>query len=201
MDINAWVDLLLFLTGCLAVFLLKNKGKNTDNRVMYLMFLSAMSVFCLSTLITFFNFTMQFNVRHFLQIMAISFAVSGIFILIRHSKPVFARFPQQFVYLPFLIVIFYPIVDQTIVIKNLVRMIYQGGALFVAALLIPTSKITKHQKWLILGGISIFAISFLFKWIFIVDESQAWLWGIILLPAILLTAYGFYKLPEINLKG
>jgi len=201
MDINAWVDVLLFLAGCAAGFLLRNKGKNSDNRVMYLMFLSAISVFCLSSLVTFLNLTLQFNIKHFLQITAISFAVSGIFILIRHSKPVFARFPKQFVYLPFLIVIFYPIVDQTIVIKNLVRMIYQGGALFVAILLIPTSKITSDQKWLILSGISFFGISFLVKWVVIADESQAWLWGIILLPAILLTAYGFYKLPEIKIEG
>jgi len=80
-------------------------------------------------------------------------------------------------------------------------MIYQGGALFVAILLIPTSKITSDQKWLILSGISFFGISFLVKWVVIADESQAWLWGIILLPAILLTAYGFYKLPEIKIEG
>lgn len=200
MDINAWVDILLFLSGCVAALFLKNKGKGADYRIMYIMFLSAIGIFCLSTVISFAKLPVQFDLRQFLQITAISFAMSGIFILIRRSKPVFARFPGQFVYLPFLIVIFFPIVDQTIVIKNLVRMIYQGGTLLVAALLIPTSKITSNQKWLILCGIFIFMTSFLLKWIFLADENQYWIWGTTLVPAIVLTSYGFFKLDEININ-
>jgi len=159
------------------------------------MFILGLFFLVFSVLFSFFSADIQFDLKEFFGILAISSVMSALFVLIRNSKPVFARFPIQFVYLPFVIIFFLPIVDDTLVIKNLVNMIYQGGTIGVALILIPASSITKKRKFTISSGTVVFLLSYLFKWAFLPEDLSKWVPELILIPAILISSYGFYKLP------
>ena len=74
-------------------------------------------------------------IKEWSAIVAISFALSGLAILIRNAKPAFARFPLTFTAFPLLIIVAHPFAINTIILKYWLIGIYQGGAIIIGALM------------------------------------------------------------------
>ncbi|MBO6524369.1 MAG: hypothetical protein JJ971_11120 [Balneolaceae bacterium] len=104
--------------------------------------------------------------REWGDLIAITTALCGLFIEIRESKPVFARFPIYLTLLPFLSVLFYPLVIDSVVIKNLLQLIYQGGAILVAVLVISINQFLHKKREYLLTATIIFLLAYISFWFF-----------------------------------
>ncbi|MEX0639196.1 MAG: hypothetical protein WD094_01950, partial [Balneolaceae bacterium] len=56
-------------------------------------------------------------------------------LFIYRMKPVYNRFPYPFVYLPFLVLIFYPLISDAEILKDFLNILLQSGALLIFILL------------------------------------------------------------------
>jgi hypothetical protein len=84
---------------------------------------------------------------------------------LRDDKPVYARYPITFTFLPFLILPVYPFILDTIVIKEWVLALYQSGSLVITFLLIGLL-VTRDSKYAILfAALILFSILWVLRWI------------------------------------
>lgn len=85
--------------------------------------------------------------------------------LVREFRPVFARFPKVFTLVPFLLVLLYPFVMETLVMKTWILSMYQGSALIIS-LLIVGYRLSEDGKYLYsflgLCALTLVFVAFLF---------------------------------------
>jgi len=126
------------------------------------------------------------------EIVAVALVLCYLALLIRDSKPVFARFPFAFTALPLLIIITFPLVQNTIVLKDWVIGLYEGGALLIG-LLVFGVKTSKDERFTLLtAGLLIFLGCFLAVWL--VPKTAViydMLWKGLLIFGIGLTIHGY----------
>lgn len=136
--------------------------------------------------------------REWGDLLAITIALCGLFIEIRESKPVFARFPIYLTLLPFLTVLFYPLVIDSAIIKNLLQMIYQGGAVLVAILVISINQFLHKKREYLLVSSFVFLIAYISFWFLDGFESFPGkdVAKIVFTVAIIISSIGFKKVSE-----
>ena len=136
--------------------------------------------------------------REWGDLIAITAILCGLFIEIRESKPVFARFPMYLTFLPFLTLIFYPLVIESEAIKGLLQLIYQGGAILVAILVISINQLLHKQRGLLLAACLIMLGAYISYWfmaeltVFPIKEAGK----IIFVFGIIIAVIGFRKVSE-----
>lgn len=129
------------------------------------------------------------------RLVAVTFYISGLLVLIRESKPPFARFPVYLTALPFISFLFFPLIIDSIAIKNLINGIYQGGALLVTVLIFTVNNArTKGRRYYLLG-LSLITIAFIGYWTSVYFDFEAYTWAvkIILSSGILVTVFRFIQ--------
>ena len=110
------------------------------------------------------------------QISSVAFILCGLTLLIRLSKPVFARFPITFTALPLLIIATYPLAIETVMIKKWLLGIYEGGAL-VAAILIFSMKLVRNRNFiLLLVGSVVLAGTYVLYWFPVLPSEVQYYW-------------------------
>lgn len=126
------------------------------------------------------------------HVTCLALVLSSLAVFIRESKPVFAQFPMLYTGLPLLIVISYILVKDTYALKNWLISIYQGGAITVALLMYSVYTYRRNQYVLILSGVVIFLLSYLFYWhIPIIQESYPWVWQVLFAVGLVTTTLGY----------
>ncbi len=128
-------------------------------------------------------------------ISAIAFALSGMAFLIFNSKPPFARFPISLCFVPLLIIPAFYFAMHTLVLKDWLLSIYQGGALLVA-LLMHAALIRKSLDYLIsLIGFVLIGAAYVLHWYSVsLVESGDWIWKSFLIAGMFILVHGFTKL-------
>lgn len=137
------------------------------------------------------------------KLIAVTFYISGLLALIRDSKPVFARFPFYLTMLPFVSFLFFPLIIDSIVIKNLINLIYQGGALAVTVLIFSLNQAKKRRRRYFIIGISSVIASYLSYWLIFTRTPNThydWIAEILLSIGILLVTFRFIRNDEMNPK-
>jgi hypothetical protein len=92
---------------------------------------------------------------------SISLVLSALFVIIRDSKPVFARFPVSLTLLPLIGIIFFAIIPTSYAIKDILELIMQAGAILVALLLFGVNTYLFKWKWTFLGSVTAFISSYI----------------------------------------
>ena len=136
-------------------------------------------------------------------VVAISFTLVGLAILIRNAKPEFARFPLLFTTLPLLLIVFYPLAVDTIVLKYWLLGIYQGGAIVISFLMYSVITMHDNKFLLILASVCLYAVCFVTYWFgdpYLTEYVSIWLWKPIFSCATLLAVYGYDRLEEAYLS-
>lgn len=87
--------------------------------------------------------------------------LSTLFMIIRDSKPVFARFPYYLTFLPFISLIFFGSLEVNIAIKNLLIMIFEAGAILVGLIIFGINTYLYSISRIYLIGTLIFLINFI----------------------------------------
>tara|TARA_R110000868_G_scaffold304437_27_gene565502 strand:- start:10577 stop:11191 length:615 start_codon:yes stop_codon:yes gene_type:complete len=160
-DLN-WTYILFLLVGIpssISIGVLAKKDKSLSS----LFFSLALFSFVIGVI---FDLMIESNSKYSREwgdLIAITFTLSGLFIKIRNSKPVFARFPLYLTLLPFLVLLFYPLVVESEVIKDLLQITFQGGAIVVSILVISVNHFLHKNRGVLLLSSMIFLASFILK--------------------------------------
>lgn len=194
----AWDSFLLFIIGIYATYKtatfaryfksLKYLGYTVGAFFFTLIHLSSV----IDSILSSYDMTIySTQINEWFEIIAISFVLSGLAVLIRESKPVFAQFPLIYTAVPLLLVFSYWLVKDTLAIKDWLTSIYQGGALMVAILMygVHTYRIS-HYIYALVASL-IFLITFIVYW-FVpgVQEGYPWIWQLLLGISFIVMVYG-----------
>lgn len=135
------------------------------------------------------------------KLISVTIYISGLLVLIRESKPAFARFPIYLTALPFISFLFFPLIIDSIVIKDLINATYQGGALIVTVLVFTVNQARAKGRRYYIIGISFIAAAYLSYWLYInrINEpGLIWIPEMLLSAGILVTLFRFMKSQQIT---
>jgi hypothetical protein len=140
-------------------------------------------------------------VQEWTRVIGVSFTLSAMGMLIRNSKPAFARFPRIFTAIPMLIILSYPFAMDTLVLKDWLMGIYESGALLIAILMYAVLTTYEYRFFAVIPGIIVLAGAFISYWLVPVAEQwPMWLWSSWLSVGILSISYGYRYLDSEGLK-
>ena len=135
------------------------------------------------------------------RICAISLTLCSLAVLIRNSKPQFARFPMFFCAVPLVLIATYPYASHTLVLKEWLIGAYQGGAIFILLMVHLVLLRTSRSHALILGGAGVLVLAYLFFWFpVILPVETPWLWKLLLASGIVVVTIGYDRIPEVGLS-
>lgn len=170
MDLSSWLSLLNILVLLFSLY--KIITVITIKRSSFLMLLSsALLTYMVSNIIYLVDDSLIVAIR-FLNTASLVCILSALFNLVRESKPVFARFPAILGYLPFIILLFVPLVLEKSVIYKLLLGTFQGGALIVSILIFSINQKNQNNYLLMIIGTLVCIISFIFFWMIPLTEKQ-----------------------------
>ncbi len=125
-------------------------------------------------------------------VFSVSFLLSAAAALVRDFKPVFSRFPKSFTFIPLVLILIYPMIIDTLVVKYWVLGLYQGSALLIALLIYSFRTYENSDYAYMLVGVIFFAITFLLYWI---PESlftlPVYVWMLLTSSGILILTVGY----------
>ncbi|MBK98120.1 MAG: hypothetical protein CL672_04920 [Balneola sp.] len=131
---------------------------------------------------------------------SISLVLSALFVIIRDSKPVFARFPIYLTMLPLSGIIFFATIPTSYAIKDILELIMQAGAVLVALLLFCVNTILFEWKWTFLISILAFLCAYIIPIIsFKNTENELLLGAIFLCLGMIFLTFSLIKYP-INIE-
>mgnify|MGYP001627819560 CR=1 FL=1 len=170
MDLSSWLSLLNILVLLFSLY--KIITVITIKRSSFLILLSsALLTYMVSNIIYLVDDSLIVAIR-FLNTASLVCILSALFNLVRESKPVFARFPAILGYLPFIILLFVPLVLEKSVIYKLLLGTFQGGALIVSILIFSINQKNQNNYLLMIIGTLVCIISFIFFWMIPLTEKQ-----------------------------
>lgn len=125
-------------------------------------------------------------VKEWSGVISISLVLCGLAVLIRNAKPAFARFPLSFTALPLLIIVTYPLAIDTLVLKDWIMGIYEGGALLIGLLMYAVMSTTSVKYLYVVGAIALLSIAYTIYWFLPAEVvyTSSWIWQLFLLSGI-----------------
>ncbi len=200
-DIN-WLDITLLATAIPSLFIMFSIAYSTKSLSNFFFGLGILS-FAVGIGLTYFDQIDPILAREWGDLISITLVLCALFVKIRNSKPVFARFPLPMTLLPLVGIFFYPMIIQADVVKDLLRITYQGGAIIVGILVITINHLMyKHRSLLLLSTV-IFAIAYVGYWFIDWPDFEYLEVTSIMLMAVgmLLGAFGFKKVSKSKLNN
>ncbi len=192
MLIDQWLGLYLSIITLYSLYTLIPTAFRVKSLMLSLFSISVLSLFVSSLIVIF-----ELKGREWANLSSIIFTLCGLFAFIRDSKPIFARFPTYFSFLPLISFFFYPIIINSQVIENLVIATYQGGAITVGILIAMLQQIKYKSRFLLLIGMTLFLISYLVFWFI---PGYLSISRLILGVSIIITSLGLIQNFNKNLK-
>jgi hypothetical protein len=140
-------------------------------------------------------------IRDWSLIVSITFILTILLKIIRDLKPVFERYPAPFIYTPLILLPVYPFLNDADVIKNLLNLILQGGALLVFMLISVTIYNKIETAWITLVTILSLTGAYIMYW-FIPElpESLSWIWHLLLTFGLISGSFHTPELLNISTK-
>lgn len=200
MDSAKWIDLVVSLSfGTVFVLLFKLFIKKRSLLELY--FSLAALLIAIPYLFDLFQIESRLDLFQWGKLISVTIYISGLLVLIRESKPVFARFPIYLTALPFISFLFFPLIIDSIVIKDLINAIYQGGALAVTVLVFTVNQARKRRRRYYIIGLSLIGASYLGYWLYFnrnMDHDLTWVSEILLSLGILISTLKFISSEQTN---
>lgn len=193
MDSAKWIDLVVSLSFG-SVFILLFRIFLKRRSLLELYFSLAALVITTPYFLDLFQVQTPINLFEWGKLVSVTIYISGLLVLIRESKPVFARFPVYLTALPFVSFLFFPLIADFSVIKDLINAIYQGGALIVTVLVFTLRQARKKNRRYYIIGISCIAVAYLSYWLIFnrsISLELVWVSEILLCVGILFATIRF----------
>ncbi len=99
------------------------------------------------------------------SVFSVSFLLSAAAALIRDFKPVFSRFPRGLTFLPLTLILIYPLILDTVVVKLWAVALYQGSALFISLMIFGYKANQNSAYGYVLVGVLFFLVTFVLFWL------------------------------------
>lgn len=162
MDILSWLSTLNILVLVFSIYQISTIL--TNKRTVYTVLISLALIFYLTANIVFLiDRDLKFVIR-FINLTSLICVLSALFSLIRESKPIFARFPTVLSYLPFVTLLFIPLILDQTVIYNLLAATFQGGSILVALMIFGLNHLNNKRYKLHISGSALLLIAFVLFW-------------------------------------
>lgn len=189
-----WIDLVVAVTLLISMYALFKQFLHRRSLV-DLYFGSSALILFIAYLIHLLDLQPRQFFMNWGKLISITFYISGLLVLIRESKPLFARFPLYLTALPFISFLFFPLIIDSIVIKDLVNGIYQGGALIVTILVFTVNKAKLKDRRFYITGLALVSIAFILYWLIFNREMEdkIWISEILFSTGILLVLFRFIQ--------
>lgn len=110
-------------------------------------------------------------------ITVLSMLLSALLMLVRHLRPVLFQYPYLLTFSPFLIAIFFPLVKDTYLIKDIMFMSVQAGIVIVSLLIILGMEVNTQVVVKVFVATLFLATAFVFYWFrenFIFETQLLW---------------------------
>lgn len=192
-------DFLLLVSGLYTVFRMAGVFIKTQNWHSRLLAIASITLF-----ITLILYYLHFHLGDALEndffleaagwarMITIATLLTGLMEYIRFSKPEYARFPQLFIFLPLLLILVWPFIDHTLVLKEWLVCAYEGGGLLAGFMLIAMNHHKGNQNQLTLIGLGFMAVAYLVFWLPInILRQNAWLWELLFAFSLIVTVHGW----------
>jgi hypothetical protein len=195
LDLN-WIDVILFATYIPALYLIFVQTYTNQSLSNLFFGFSILSLF-FGLILSYFDFFKSLPIREWGSLVAITCVLTALFNLIRDFKPKFVRFPIPMTFFPLIGLFFYPLVINNSVVKDLLHITYQGGALSVSLLIVSLNYVLYKQRMLLMFSLLFFSIAYLFNWfpqLFTVNDYTQTFTSISMSIGILIGTIGLKKL-------
>ena len=116
------------------------------------------------------------------HVYCLALILSSLLLFVRDSKPEFSRFPITYVSFPLLIVLSYLLIYNTVILKNWLINIYQGGAVVVTMLIYGIYNYRESIYLTVFMGSVLFFITFLIY--LLLPQSYIIVWQVLLAISI-----------------
>ena len=199
MEIYNWIDILFAVTGLPALVIMIRTAINLKSLSSLFFGLSVFS-FLIGVSLGYFDQIDRAIAREWGDLVAITFTLCALFVKTRNSKPIFARFPLIMTLLPLIGIVFYPMINDAMVVKDLLQITYQGGAIIVGLLVISINQLMYKQRGILLSACFIFLASYILFWyIPASDEVYYQIIALVLFAlGIIIAAIGFRRVVVVN---
>ncbi len=132
-------------------------------------------------------------------VFSVSLVLSAAAALLREFRPVFSRFPKSFTFAPLILILVYPLIIETVIVKQWALALYQGSALLIS-LLIYSYRTKKDGSYAyMLVGVLFFAITFVMYWIpETYFDFPAYAWMLLTSCGILIVTVGYNQIYNLD---
>ncbi len=126
------------------------------------------------------------------RMITISLILCGLMEYIHYSKPEYARFPQVFIFLPLLLIVVWPFIDRTLVLKDWLICTYEGAGIVAGFLLIGMNQYKGMQNQMTMIGLGFLAVSYLVFWLPVnILIQNTWIWELIFSLGLIVIVHGW----------
>lgn len=192
MQPDTWINITLLLaTGACTLLFLKRFMQTKV--LVHLYFGAGIAILFLPYSLLIFGTDAGIDMFDWSRLAAIILYISGLLALIRESKPVFVRFPLYMTALPFLSFVFFPMMLDAQIIRDLLNAIYQGGALLVTSLILLLNFANTKGRSLYIAGLILAFSAYLSYWFYFnrFDLQNVWISEMIFAAALVITTFKF----------
>lgn len=197
-----WLNILIGISGVpsLVIFVLLAVRDKSLSRIYFALAVS--SLLC-GMILSYLGIPVQDISIEWGNLLAIVFVLCALFVVIRNSKPIFARFPLYMTAMPLLGALFYPLINDATVVKDLLMMLYQGGAILVGILIFGINQFILKNRTLLLVGVLILNASYVTYWFIDVEilEAQGSISLALFSVGMLVCALGFKRISDKEQKN
>ncbi|HKI44761.1 MAG TPA: hypothetical protein VKA08_05420 [Balneolales bacterium] len=199
MNFQHLADFLLLVSGLYTAFRMTGVFMKTQDWHSRILAIASITLFLtLSLYYLHLHFGTNLENDFFLQaagwarMITIAIVLAGLMEYIRYSKPEYARFPQVFISLPLLLILVWPFIDGTLVLKEWLICAYEGGGLLAGFMLIAMNHHKGVQNQLTLIGLGFMSIAYLVFWLPVsLLRENAWLWELLFAFSLIVTVHGW----------
>lgn len=162
MNILSWLSILTSIALIIGLMLLFKATLLEKSSYLILLSLSLVTLL-VSNVLYLIDFNLDTIIK-WLYLFTLSCLQSSLFGLIRSSKPIFARFPGFLIFLPFIVLLFFPLISHQNILSNLLIGTFQAGCILVAVMIYGIQQLKFGlQIWQLIGSM-IFSIAFIIYW-------------------------------------
>lgn len=193
-----WSEILLLVCAVLSIFLLLyNSSRHRQIRV----FASVAILSVVATLVPDLLAIQETVIVEWAMVTGITAALLALASIIRELKPYYARYPYPFSFTPLAILIFYPMLSDTAVLKDLLNQILQGGALLITLLLAISLARRVENRLSLLTGVGLLIVACIAYWAPVDDSLIPWLWQSTLALGMVLCSWSFMEVSGLLEQG
>ncbi len=170
MELLDWTAILVIIASLISAHYIFKSAQTNQSVTYYLFLVSVVLLLCQNLLFLLDVELQRVDVHSWFKLLILITISAGLFSLTRDLKPKFSKFPLYLVFIPFITLLFYPLIMDVDVISDLIIASYQGGCVAVGILLFGISHHKSGNNLLQILGCVIMLAAFGLFWFWEIPE-------------------------------